>query len=70
MQNAKIFIVVFSSMQNAKFFIGWVRAFWLFSFFFLSRPKSKIEDGYLFAKNFALCLVPFYKMIDQNQKKG
>jgi hypothetical protein len=30
MQNAKIFMDVFSSIQNAKFFMGWVRAFWLF----------------------------------------
>jgi hypothetical protein len=25
---------VFSSIQNVKFFMGWVRAFWLFGFFF------------------------------------
>jgi hypothetical protein len=30
MQNAKIFIGVFSFIQNSKFFMGWVRAFWLF----------------------------------------
>jgi hypothetical protein len=30
MQNAKIFMGVFSSIQNAKFFMRWVRAFWLF----------------------------------------
>jgi hypothetical protein len=25
---------VFSSIQNIKFFMGWVRAFWSFGFFF------------------------------------
>jgi hypothetical protein len=31
MQNAKIFMDVFSSIKNTKFFIGWVRVFfWLF----------------------------------------
>jgi hypothetical protein len=32
------------------------------------RPKSKMENRYLFAKNFARCLVPFCKMIGQNPK--
>jgi hypothetical protein len=68
MQNAKIFIGVFSFIQNAKFFIRWVRAFWLYFLFGLLRPKSKMENRYLFAKNFVWCLVPFYKMIDQNPK--
>jgi hypothetical protein len=36
MQNAKIFIGVFSSIENAKFFMGRVRAFW---------PQSKMENG-------------------------
>jgi hypothetical protein len=31
------------------------------AFFSFRRPKSKIENGYLFTKNFAWCLVPFYK---------
>jgi hypothetical protein len=69
MQNAKIFIGVFSSIQNAKFFMGWVRAFCLSGFFGLFRPKFKMENGYLFAKNFAWCLVLFYKMMGQNPKK-
>jgi hypothetical protein len=56
---------VFSFIQNAKFFMGWVRAFW---FFFLLRSKFKMENGYLFAKNFAWGLVPFYKMMSQNLK--
>jgi hypothetical protein len=30
------------------------------------RPKSKIENGNLFAKNFAWYLVSFCKMMDQN----
>jgi hypothetical protein len=38
-QNAKIFMSVFSFIQNTKFFMRWVRAFWLF--FGLLRPKSK-----------------------------
>jgi hypothetical protein len=67
-KNAKIFTGVFSSIQNAKFFMGWVMAFWLFGFFYLLRPKSKIENGYIFAKNFAWCLVLFCKMIEQNLK--
>jgi hypothetical protein len=36
--------------------------------FCLLRPKSKMENRYLFAKNFARCLVPFCKMIGQNPK--
>jgi hypothetical protein len=35
-QNAKIFTDVFSFIQNAKFFMGWVKAFWLFGFFFFA----------------------------------
>jgi hypothetical protein len=68
MQNAKIFMGVFSFIQNAKFFMGWVRAFWFFGFFCRLRIKSKMENGYLFAKNFAWCLVPFCKMKGQNLK--
>jgi hypothetical protein len=70
MQNAKIFMGVFSFIQNAKFFMRWVRFFLVFdSFFFcLLRPKSKIENGYLFTKNFARCLVSFCKMMSQNLK--
>jgi hypothetical protein len=35
----------------------WARDFWIFGFFFsLLRPKSKIENGYFFAKNFTRCL--------------
>jgi hypothetical protein len=45
MQNAKIFMDVFNSIKNAKFFMG-------LAFFGLLRPKSKIENRYLFAKNF------------------
>jgi hypothetical protein len=58
---------VFSSIQNIKFFMGWVRAFWLFGYFGLLRPKFKIENEYIFAKNFAWCLVPFCKMMGQTQ---
>jgi hypothetical protein len=56
MQNIKIFMGVFNFIQNDKFFVGWVRAFWLFGFFFfcLLRPKSKMENGYLFAKKFCM----------------
>jgi hypothetical protein len=43
MQNAKIFMGVFSSIQNFKIFMGWVRTFWLF---FASRgqnPKWRVD---------------------------
>jgi hypothetical protein len=40
MQNAKIFMGVFSSIQNVKFLMGWVRAFW---FFFLPL-EAKIQN--------------------------
>jgi hypothetical protein len=40
MQNAKIFIGMFSSIKNAKFFVGWVGAF----FFFLPL-EAKIQNG-------------------------
>jgi len=39
-----------------------------FEFFSFLRPKSKIENNYLFTKTFALCLVPSYKMMNQNLK--
>jgi hypothetical protein len=35
-QTVKIFIGVFNSIQNAKFFMRWVRAFWFLTFFFAS----------------------------------
>jgi hypothetical protein len=41
MQNAKIFMGVFSSIQNAKFFMGCVMTFWLF---FLPL-EAKIQNG-------------------------
>jgi hypothetical protein len=37
-------------------------------FFVLLRSKSKMENGYFFTKNFAWCLVPFYRMMGQNPK--
>jgi hypothetical protein len=43
MQNAKIFMGVFSSIQNANFFMWWVRAFWLFGFFW--PLETKIQNG-------------------------
>jgi hypothetical protein len=67
MQNAKIFMGVFSFIQNTKFFMGWVRAFWLFGFFFASRdqnPKWRIDT--FLQKIFAWCLVSICKMMDQN----
>jgi hypothetical protein len=45
MQNTKIFMGVFSFIQNAKIFIGWVRAFWLFGFFFFLPLEAKIQNG-------------------------
>jgi len=69
MQNAKIFRVMFNSIQNAEFIALMRASLRLFlGFFGLLRPKSKMENNYLFAKNFAWCLVPFCKMIDQNPK--
>jgi hypothetical protein len=64
MQNDKIFMGVFSFIQNVKFFMGRVRAFWLFGFFW--PLEAKIQNG--FVKNFPWCLVPFCKMMDQNPK--
>jgi hypothetical protein len=43
MQNAKIFMSVFSSIENAKFFMRWVRAFWLFGLFLPF--DAKIQNG-------------------------
>ena len=36
----------------------------LLGFFDLLRPKSEMENNYLFVKKFAWCLVSFYKMIN------
>jgi hypothetical protein len=41
-------------------------AFW---FFLPLEAKIKNGERYLFTKNFAWCLVPFYKIVDQNLKK-
>jgi len=68
MQNAKIFRTVFSSIQNAEFIVVMKLLRLILGFFSLLRPKSKMENNYLFTKNFAWCLVPFYKMMDQNPK--
>ena len=43
-----------------------MRLFW--AFFGLKSPKSKMEKNHLFAKNFAWCLVPLCKMMNQNPK--
>jgi hypothetical protein len=40
MQNVKIFMGVFNSIQNTKFFMGWVSAFLLFF-----RLETKIQNG-------------------------
>jgi len=70
MQNAKIFMVVFSSIQNAKFFLVLVGVGMgsqaLLGFFGLLRPKYKMENSHLFAKKIAWCLVPLCKIMDQN----
>jgi hypothetical protein len=66
MQNAKCQLLWNDEMQNAKIFMGWMRDFWLFGFF--GPLEAKMENGYLFAKNFAWCLVSFYKMMGQNPK--
>jgi hypothetical protein len=51
MQNAKYQLLWNDEMQNAKIFMG---------------VFSSMENGYLFAKNFAWCLVPFCKIMGQN----
>jgi hypothetical protein len=40
-KNVKIFMDVFSSIQNVRFFMGWVRAFWLFFW----PLEAKIQNG-------------------------
>jgi hypothetical protein len=56
MQNAKIFRVMLSSIQNAEFIVLMKPLVAHFGFFPLLRPKSKMENNYLFAKNFAWCV--------------
>jgi hypothetical protein len=66
MQNVKIFMVCLVPSKMLNFSWGEWR---LFDFFFcLLRSKSKMENEYLFVKNFACCLVPFCKIIGQNPK--
>jgi len=64
MQNVKIFRVIFSSIQNAKFIVLMKLLDAHFGFFGLLMPKSKIENNYLFAKKF--CMV--FSFILQNNK--
>jgi hypothetical protein len=52
MQNAKIFIGVFSSIQNAKIFMGWVRVFW--AFFLPLEAKIKNEEWISFYQKFCM----------------
>jgi hypothetical protein len=67
MQNVKIFMGVFSFIQNAKFFMVWVRAFWFFGFFFLPL-EAKNQNGELipFCQNF--CMV-FSSILQNNGLK-
>jgi hypothetical protein len=53
-QNAKIFMGVFSSIQNAKFFVRWVRAFWFFSFFLPLEDKIQNGEWIPFYQNFCM----------------
>jgi hypothetical protein len=53
-----------SKMPN----FSWVGDGFLAFFFDLLRPKYKMENGYLFVKIFALCLVPLCKTMGQNIK--
>ena len=53
MQNAKIFRVMFSSIQNAEFIVVMKPLEAHFGFFWPQEAKSKIENNYLFAKKFA-----------------
>jgi len=57
---------MFSFIQNAKFIVLVKPLEAHFGFFGLLRPKSKIENNYLFTKKFAWCLILFYKMMVQN----
>jgi hypothetical protein len=44
MQNTKIFIGVFSFIQDANFFKGWVSVFWLFFLASLGQnPKWRMD---------------------------
>jgi hypothetical protein len=52
---------MFSSIQNKEFIVIMKPLEAHFGFFGLLRPKSKMENNYLFAKKFAWCLVPFAK---------
>ena len=54
MSNAKIFMVIFSFIQNAEFIILMKPLEAHFEFFFLLRPKFKMENNYFFAKNFCV----------------
>jgi hypothetical protein len=54
MQNTKIFMGVFSSIQNAKFFMRWVRAFWLFGFFWLLEAKIQNKEWIPFCQKFCM----------------
>jgi len=56
MQNTKIFMGVFRSIQNAKIFAYMKLLFWAL--------EAKIQN----AKNFGWCLVPFCRMVGQNSK--
>jgi len=68
MQNAKIFRVMFSSIQNTEFFVVMKPLEAHFGFFWPLEPKSKMESNYPFAKKFAWSLVLFCNMMDQNPK--
>jgi hypothetical protein len=43
MQNAKCQLLWNDEMQNAKIFMGWMRDFWLFGFFW--PLEAKIQNG-------------------------
>jgi len=64
MQNTKIFRIIFSSIQNTEFIVLMKPLEAHFVFFGLLLSKSKMENNYLFTKNFAWCLVPFCKMMN------
>jgi hypothetical protein len=64
MQNAKIFMGVFSSIQNVKFFMRWVRASWLFDFFGLLGVKIQNREWIPFCQKFCMA----FSFILQNDR--
>jgi hypothetical protein len=67
MQNAEIFMGVFSYIQNAKFFMGWVSAFWLFGFLWPLEAKIRNKECIPFYQNFCMA---FSSILQNNRSKS